>query len=453
MFEPLLELDDKGEAKPLLAERWEISPDGKTYTFHLRRGIKFHNGQEMTAEDAKFAIDYSLDPKNAATGRESLLGVARAEAVDPHTLRLQLREPSAGFLASLTSIKAFSLVPRGSIEEANEKPVSFPAGTGPFKFVEWQSRQRIALERHDDYWGDKPFVEKLVLRPIEDSTVRITALRAGDVDMVERAPYEWVREVRDGKLPGIGFAEASTGGYRVFAFNVAAPPFDNAKLRHAFAQAADKRELLHAAYYGFGEPGDQAYPKGHTWYVEGVTSPTFDLEKARALFREAGYTGQDLPFLVRQAGEEAAFAATLQAQMKKLGVNIRIDTADNASYTDRLRRGEFAFMLTGGSHDADPGRTYARDLRCPPDANKRDENQAGYCDPEMDALLTRLDAEMDPARRRDMVKQLVAKLNQDLPYLPIGFVPRYFMFRDAVKGFTTDGEGSFLGLNNTWLDR
>jgi peptide/nickel transport system substrate-binding protein len=453
MFEPLLALDDRGNVVPRLAERWEISSDGKVYTFHLRRGVKFHNGQEMTAEDARYAIDYSQDPKNAAHGREALLSVTRVEVPDNYTLRLHLKEPSAAFLSSLTSIRPFSLIPKGSLDEATDKPTTFPAGTGPFRFVEWQPKQRVVIDRFDDYWGQKAFLDRIVFRPVEESTVRITALRTGDIDVVERAPYEWVREIRDGKVPGVSVVEASEAGYRELTFNVAAPPFDNKKLRQAFAYGIDKREILHAAYFGFGEPSEQGYPKGHTWYIDGVATHSYDPDKARALLREAGYNGQEIPFMIRQGNEELAAATTIQAQMRKLGVNIRIDTLEYGAYVDRQRRGEFAFQIGGGSQDPDPLGTYSRDVRCEHDVTKRSENQSGYCDAEVDALLVRLDTELDPAKRRDILKQVLLKLGDDLPILAIGFVPRYFAIRDRVKGFTSDGEGTFVGLYDTWVDR
>jgi peptide/nickel transport system substrate-binding protein len=453
IFEALLDLDERGNSVPRLAERWEISPDGKVYTFHLRRGVKFHNGQDMTAEDAKFAIDYTLEPKNVAYGREALSLVERAEAADPHTLRIYLTEPSAAFLSILSSIQPFSVIPRGSLEEANEKPPTFPPGTGAFKFVEWQPKQRIVLERNDNYWGHKPYLERVVMRSIEDNTVRMTALRAGDVDLVERTPYEWVREIKDGKLQGIGSAEAVSAGSRHIVFNVAAPPFDNKKLRQAIAHGIDKRELLHAAYFGFGEPSDQKYPRGHTWYIDGVPAPTYDPDKARALLREAGYNGQEIPFIGRPASDETAAATTIQAQLKKFGVNVRLETLEYGAYTERQRKGEFAFMMAGTTVDPDPVPTYSRDLRTEQDLTKRGQNQAGYQNPQMDSLFLRAETELDTTKRRELMRQIVTMINDDVPNLPIGFVPRYFTFRDPVKGFTSDPEGRFMGLTNAWLDR
>src|SRR5207237_586911 len=129
-----------------------------------------------------------------------------------------------------------------------DRPAAFPPGTGPFKFISWQPRQHLVFERFPGYWGQVSNAERVNIRPIEDATVRMTALRSGDVDIIERAPYEWVQQIKDGKLPGIGLTEAKTAGYRRLVFNVADPPFDNPKLRQAVASAIDMKEVLQAAF-------------------------------------------------------------------------------------------------------------------------------------------------------------------------------------------------------------
>ena len=210
MFETLLGVDLKGNLQPALAESWDISKDGKLYTFRLRRGVKFHNGQEMTAEDAKFAIDYSMNPKNGARGFAELEVVDRVEARDRYTLNIYMKRSAPGFTYALAKIETFSVIPKESVGEGVRNPGKFPPGTGPFKFVEWQPQQRIVFDRFDDYWGRKAFVDRVVLRIIPDTTVSFTALRAGDIDMTERAPYEWIKEIRDGKSKGSDLLNLAT---------------------------------------------------------------------------------------------------------------------------------------------------------------------------------------------------------------------------------------------------
>ena len=214
MFEPLLARDPSGSIQPRLAESWEVSKDGKLYTFKLRKGVKFHNGKELTAEDIKFAVDYTINPKNGAHGFDELSAVERAEAVDKYTVRFHMKRHNPLFLTSLTDIGAFSAIPKESLPEGMRKPTTFPAGTGPFKFVEWQPGQRIVFERFDDYWGQKAYVDRVIMKEIGDATVRFTALQAGDVDIIERTPYEWVQQIVEGKIKGIAYVKAARAGAR-----------------------------------------------------------------------------------------------------------------------------------------------------------------------------------------------------------------------------------------------
>jgi peptide/nickel transport system substrate-binding protein len=457
MFESLLAMDEQGNIQPRLAERWEVTHGGTLFTLHLRRGIKFHHGQEMTAQDARFAMHYVMDPRNGAYGHERLALIDRVEAPEPYRLEVYLKRPSAAFLASLTNITAHSVIPDGSLQQGTDKQAAFPPGTGPFRFVEWQPKQRVVLERNDDYWGQKAYVDRVILRPIDDTTVRMTAVRSGDVDMAERTPYEWVREIMDGKVRGVGYAEAGNGVYRTLLFNVADPPFNNKKLRQAVAHAIDKRELLQAIYYGFGEPIDQKYPKGHVWHMEGLPTPSYDPDKARVLLREAGYEGQPITLMLEQGQEFQTAGTTVQAQLKKVGIDVRLEVLEYGTYTERHRKGEFAFRTGGAKYESDPSSTYGPELRCEPDRNRRGQNRAGYCEPEVDALLEQIEVELDPARRKALVRQVLTRLADDVSELPIGFAPRFFTFRDYVKGFTTNDEAEFIhfsgGVDRTWLDK
>jgi len=455
MYDSLLGIDLKGNIQPNLAESWDTSKDGKIYTFRLRKGVKFHNGQEMTAEDVKFAMDFARNPKNAAYGLVKLESVDRIDAADKYTLKVAFKEPSLPFLSSLTDIQAFTVIPKGSLQDGIDKPSRYPPGTGPFKFVEWKPTQQIVFERFEDYWGPKPFLDRVILRPVRDTTVRFTALRAGDVDIIERTPYEWVKQIVESKIKGIKFLEAPYAGYRQLVFNAANPPFNNKKLRFAVAYAIDKKELLDAAFLGFGEPADQLYPKGHTWYFPGVPAPSHDLNRARALLKESGYKGETIEIMTHQ-GEEAEPTA-LQAQLKRIGMNIQLRVVEPGAAHSLHRKGEFNFYFGGGNFSDDPSPTYGTEFICEEDLKRRNNNASGYCDKEMDSLIKRAEGELDPAKRRAVMKQIVTKLNEDIPELPLVFVPRFFTFRDYVKGFTTDGDGAFRwtggGVSHTWLDK
>lgn len=457
MFDPLLGKDHQGNIQPNLAEAWEISKDGKLYAFRLRRGVKFHNGQEMTAEDVRFSMEYTMNPKNGAYGFSQLSLVERVEVADKYSVRVTLKRPTGTFLYALTSIQSFPIVPKESLQEGFTKPTQFPPGTGPFKFAEWQPQQRIVFDRFDDYWGHKALVDRLILRPINDATTRFVALQAGDVDMIERTPYEWVRQILEGKVKRLGFAKAAMAGYRRLIFNVAEPPFSNQKLRHAVAYAINKKEILDGVYLGFGEPTDQKYPKGHAWYAEGIASYAQDLNKAKALLKEAGYKGETIEILSDQEVVRQSESTVLQAQLKRIGITAKLLVLDWGAYREKQSKGNLHLMFYGGSLDPDPSLTYGPDFQCELDRKNRSSNVSGYCDKEVDALFKRAEVESDLKRRKALFEQILRRVNDDLPELPIGYVPRFFTFRDYVKGFTTDEEGSFRwwggGMNTVWLDK
>ena len=458
IFEPLLGIDPQGNLQARLAESWESAPDGKRYIFRLRKGVKFHNDQEMTAEDVKFAVDYSLNPKNGARGFALLSPIDRITALDRYTVEMVMKRPTPRFLYLLTEITPFSVIPNGSVSEGMRNPAKFPPGTGPFRFVEWQPQQRIILERFDNYWGPKALVDKAVLRVINDITVRFTALRAGDVDIVERAAYEWIKEIADNKVKGLNFVQSRYAAGRAIEFNVVDPPFNNKKLRLAVAHALDRKEFLHAAYFGFGEPSDQRYPKGHKWYIEGAPAPAYDLNRARSLLKEAGYKGEAIEIMGNLGEQAEVEAAVIQSQLRKIGMNIQIRMLDRGAAFDMRRKGQYAFKLAGGGTvGPDPVDAYLPIHVCEPDPRNRNQNETGYCDKEMDVLLQRAYTEHDPNKLRELLKRVVEKINDDVPELSVGFAPRFFAVRDFVKGFTTTHDGEFQwsggGLSQTWLDK
>jgi peptide/nickel transport system substrate-binding protein len=457
MFETLVALDDDDKLLPVLAESWQASPDGKVYIFKLRKGVKFHNGDEMTAEDVKYSIDYTVNPDNGAYGLQYLNMVARAEVVDKHTLVVHLRKQSPAFLPSLTSIRSFSVVPKGSLPEGSKKVSAYPPGTGPFKFVEWKPRERIVFDRNDAYWGHKAYLDRVVLRPIPNETVRFTALRSGDLDIVEHVPYEWVKQIQAGKVRGLGLAEAPGSNWRRLLFNMIDPPFNNKKLRQAVAHAMNKKEIIEAAYFGLAEPTDQKYPVKHPWYVKGVPSFGHDLDKGRKLLEESGFMGKTVKILTEQSQMREAEAQTLQAQLKRIGLNVEIETVDRGAFLNRQRTGEFQFLTEGGSAYPDPATTYTHVHKCLKDPKKRISNRSGYCDKEVDGLLESLDTEINTAKRREILARFLARVNDDLPEIAIAALARHFAYRDNVKGFTTNDNADFYfpggGLAYTWLDK
>ncbi len=456
MFESLLGVDANGRIQPNLAESWAVSDNGRLYTFNLRRGVKFHDGREMTGEDVKYAVNYAMNPKNSAYGQSMLAPVERVETEGKYVVKMLLKKPSPPFLASLADIQAFSVLPKESLPEGVSKLDRFPPGTGPFKVIEWQPGQRFVFERFPDYWGHKAFIDRLILRPIADSAIRFIAVQTGDVDMIEFTPFEWVKQVAEGKVKGLHLVKAPYASFRRMVFNVAAPPFNNKKMRQAIAYAIDKKELMQAAFFGYGEAVDQRYPVDHSWFIEGFPPQSRDLAKATALLKEAGYKGEVIS-INSYPGEYEPMIVTLQAQLKKVGINVKIETMDFGVHRSLIRSGDYTMNVTGGNLATDPYEAYGANRRCESDLKKRRNNLSGHCDKEVEALLDQAEQELDPAKRRALFKQILNKHFEDVAEIYLGFAPRYFSMRDYVKGFTTSGDDIYRwwggGVNYTWLDK
>jgi len=456
MFESLLGVDINGKIQPSLAESWTITDNGRLYTFNLRRGVKFHDGREMTGEDVKYAVLYAMNPKNGAYGQSMLAPLDRVETEGKYVVKMFLKKASPPFLASLTDIQPFTVVPKDSLPEGITKLDRFPPGTGPFKVVEWQPGQRFVFERFADYWGHKAFIDRLIMRTVSDGVVRFTAVQAGDVDMIEFTPFEWVKQVADKKVKGLHLVRAPYASFRRLVFNVAAPPFDNKKMRQAVAYAIDKKELMEAGFFGYGEAVDQRYPARHSWFIEGFPPQTRDPAKAAALLKEAGYKGEVIS-VNSYPGEYEPMITTLQAQLKKVGINVKIENMDFGAHRARIRSGDYTLNVSGGNLETDPYEAYGVNRRCESDLKKRRNNLSGHCDKEVEALLDQAEQELDNAKRRALFKQILHKHFEDVAEIYIGYAPRFYSMRDYVKGFTTSGDDVYRwsggGMNHTWLDK
>ncbi|MBM2847025.1 MAG: extracellular solute-binding protein family 5, partial [Bacteroidetes bacterium] len=240
IYEGLTEVTPSLEAVPSLAESWTVSKDGKEYTFRLRKGVIFHDGKEMEAEDVKWSLETILEPKNRAFMRATLSAVAKVEAMDRFLLKLTLKEPFAPLLTIALSGDTI-ILPKGSIPAGASLTSPLP-GTGPFQFIEWRERNQITLRAHKKYrQRGTPYLDEVIIRPVPSDDVRFLALRSGDVDLIEVVPYPMVNEVKKGKYPEIRLAPAPIAGFRMFKMNVEAPHFSNPKVRRAVALAVDRK--------------------------------------------------------------------------------------------------------------------------------------------------------------------------------------------------------------------
>ena len=446
MYEPLLAVTPRAQSNRASQSLGKCPKIGKLYTFKLRKNVKFHNGKEMTADDIKFALDYTLNPKNGAYGFEDLNAVERAEVADKYTLKIYMKHHNPLLPTVLTEIRSFSAIPNESLPEGLRKPATFPPGTGPFKFVEWQPGQRIVFERNDDYWGHKAYVDRVIMKEIGDNTVRFTALQAGDVDMIERTPYEWVQQIIQGKVKGHRCCQS--GARRRAQSGIQ-------RRRSAFQQqetsSSDsprhRSEGNHAGgLLRLGRHGRPALSERPLSGISRMCRRRASMPiRAKALLKEAGYKGETLE-LMGNRGEVADIeGAAIQAQLKRIGVKVELKILERASALEIRRQGKYMFKLAGGCDYPDPLPAY-EEYACEPNLRNRRLNESGYCDKDYDALLRKAEGEVDLEKRKAIFKQVVAKLTDDLPILRYRFHAAIFHVPQPYKRLRHQRQRRILSL-------
>jgi len=458
-YEALLDFDKTGKLVPSLAQSWSVSPDGKSYTFRLRTGVKFHNGKELTAEDVKWSADYALDPKNNASGFTILKYLQAVNVKDSLTVEFVLKQPMGAFLNLLATVRAFPVVPKGSVPEGTAKVLNPAPGTGPFIFKEHKPAREMVFARNKNYWQkDLPYLDELVLKPVPEDQVRFISVRSGDLDMIERTPYVAIRKLLAGGSPELKTTEVKYAGYRRLLFNVADPPFNNLKLRQAVLYALDKRKYIEGAFWGFGQPVDQVFPQESPWRVK-LPEIQPDPAKARALLKEAGL-GPDLEVELSGVKSEEEELQVIQQQLVGAGFKAKVLVLDRGARGSRESRGDFMMVLSGSDIPNDPEEEYPSEFGCAEEevkAKNRTENSSGYCNPEVDRLLEEASKSMDHKKRYELFARVTRILHEEIPGIPLVFVPRFFTYQNKVKGFDTDFDGRFnmttAGFSRVWIAR
>jgi peptide/nickel transport system substrate-binding protein len=325
---------------------------------------------------------------------------------------------------------------------------------------EWKPGQSQTFKRFPLYWQKGiPRLDEVILRAIPDDNVRLTALRSGDVDVIERVPFPMVSEIRGGRLGDLKLVFAKAGGYRRLTFNVQKPPFDEMKVRQAVAYAIDKEEINRGEFWGLGEVTAQKVTRGSEWYVD-FEDRKRDVGKAKTLLREAGFP-QGLKIRVQLRRGAEGELQLFQKQLKEAGIDLSFEVLDAATYTSRQFQGEFELIAQGGLTDSDPDIAYYPDYRCEkPEAQsklKRVTNIAGYCNPAVDRLLDEGRKTTDKKQRDGLYREFLRIVHEEVPQIPYIVYPYVFAHAAYVKGFEVDVTGLYFfgqgGIPMAWVEK
>ncbi|UWR49232.1 ABC transporter substrate-binding protein [Phaeobacter inhibens] len=389
VFEGLTRFMGDGSVVPGLAESWEISEDGLTYTFTLQDGVTFHDGSTMDAEDVKFSLDRARAEDSTNAQKALFADIASVDVVDPLTVKLTLSQPNGNLLFNLAWGDAVIVAP-----ETIDTIKTAPVGTGAFTFTNWVQGDRIDLARNPDYWGEAPALSAATFKFISDPTAAFAAMMAEDIDAFSAfpAPENLPQFEAD---PRFQVLIGSTEGETILSINNKQAPFDDPKVRAAVAHAIDRQAIIDGAMFGYGTPIGTHFAPHNPAYVDLTGTSAHDPEKSRALLAEAGLadgftTTLHLPppSYARRGGEIIA------AQLAEVGVTAEIINVEWAQWLETVFRGKnFGLSIVSHTEPMDIG-IYAR-----PDYYFQYDNAA------FQDLMAELTGTTDPDARTKMLQQ------------------------------------------------
>ncbi|HEY0283554.1 MAG TPA: ABC transporter substrate-binding protein, partial [Rhizomicrobium sp.] len=323
VFEALTGANRDGSVRPWLASSWTISPGGLAYVFHLRPGVRFHNGGVLSAQDVKFSLDRARAANSTNPQKPRLQAIRSVEIVDPLTVRIWLHEPDSGLLFTL-SLPSFVIVAPDTAGGNKQTPI----GTGPFRFDSWKRGEAIALVRFPAYWGKPARLEHAVFRFMADSTAAYAAVKSGDVDVFPDFPApESIAQIK--RDPRLAVSIGSTEGQVILAINNRKPPFDNLLVRRAVSHAIDRKAVIDGAFYGLGTPIGSHYAPQDEGYVDLTARYPHDPARARALLAQAGFPNGFTatlklppPMYARRSGEIIA------SQLAAVGIKVKLENLE-----------------------------------------------------------------------------------------------------------------------------
>ena len=448
MCDKLVDVSPDLKLVPQLATEWTWSDDGKQLTMKLREGVKFHDGTDFNADAVVATIERNLTLPESRRKSE-LASVEKIEATGPLEVKFTLKSADATLIAQLSD-RAGMIVSPTAAKELGADFGSKPVCAGPFKFVERVQNDKIVLEKFADYWNkDNVFLDKVTYLPIPDSTVRLANLQSGDLDFVERlAPSDAGTAKADANLT---YADVVNLGYMSVYINVGnGPRADNPlgkdkRLRQAFSLAIDREAIAKVAFEGTAMAGNQPFPPSSPWFNKSLPVSGRDVEKAKALMKEAGV--DRLPVELGAANNPIVMQVMqmIQAMVSEAGFDVSLKTTEFATLLDEQTAGNYQAARTDWSGRVDPDGNIHQFVTC-----KGGINDTKYCNPEVDKLLDEARQSTDEAVRKEKYDAATTILNDELPIIYFGHQSWIWAFKKSVTGFvpSPDGMIRLVGVKN-----
>jgi oligopeptide transport system substrate-binding protein len=449
IFGGLVTLDLDLKVQPDIAEKWDISGDGKVYTFTLRDDVVFHNGKRVTAEDFKYSIRRAADPSENSPTVTLYLGliqgledkfngraqeVSGVKVVDERTLQITITQPADYFLAELTDPVAY-VVDEEQITNDPRNWTRKPNGTGPFKLKTFTPAEEIVLIRNERYHLGAPKLEEVVFElsggslstRYENDELHISVVPSVDIEAVKDGSSSLAEDYRP--------QPRMTTSY--FAFNVNKAPFDDPKVRQAMAMAIDRETINEVLLFGTQRVADGILPPEMPGYTEGVSSYEFDAAKAKATLAESRYASSMPRIILTYAGTGGDAPEVLQAiadmWLQNLGIQVELQASEYSAYLRELRRGTFQMFSAGWAADYPDPEDFLDKLFHSESA----QNEQGYSDPEVDRLLEQARTEPDFEKRRQIYAEAEQKILDDAVIIPDFWIVEHLLVKPCVQNWPT----------------
>src|SRR5262244_1050043 len=455
MYDGLTDIDQRGNLVPSLAESWEPNKELSTWTFRLRQGVLFHNGRELDAEAVKLNL---LRIQNPAIGepftRGAIANVDSVEVLDKYTVRINATVPDATIPISIMRYPIVLMAP-GSFETSAERPI----GTGPFKFVSWTRWAETRLVRFENYWETDaeghslPYLDEIIGKPKREDSVRLTALRTGQINLMDNMAYADVERFKKSHSDQFNSWNLHLGGVFV-VFNFRQGPFQDKVVRTAAAHAIDRQAIHNSVFYRQGDMLDQVYPRGNPWHLEGSRSLEYDPDKAKSLLKEARAAGTAIEMICyANLAYNRESAQIVQEMWNSVGFKVNLKPLDEVPLRETLNKGGFHGHIQGNSYRFDPDSFFERNLHSKSDYA---QSLSGWSNARYDQLVEEAKKTLDQARRKELYTEAWNIVNVELPHFHLHELTMTSVAAKQVKGYQPCVVGPFTyrggGIRTAYIE-
>jgi len=445
IFETLIKVDYSNNFKPFLATSWEITSGGKAIIFNLRKGVKFHDGSPFNAKAVKVTFDRM---KSQLLKRWSMFAgfLESVEIVNEYVVKMNVKGPPS---TALVVLATWGYIESPAAVEKYGKDIgAHPSGTGPFKFVEWVPDQRVVLEANKEYWGGEPKISQLVFKPVTDPYTRLSMLEANDLDMTEDPPYPEIERLKS--HPEIKVVDHLTTTLFVMFFNTVKPPFNDKRVRQAISYGIDRKNIAGKLMLGLVPPAE-TYAGSVVKLVSKYDIYPYNPEKAKSILTALGWNPGKSGFLEKDGGvfrtgilagvgRPRQIAEAIQAQLKKVGIDVKVIVLEGGTYIKALygdqkakQNADFGMMLMNRPFGPDPDSAFNQHFHSnafPPNAS----NCSIFSNSELDRLLDEGAKEVDETKRSTIYKRVQDILNEEIPMLPLYINMDFLVLRKGLQG-------------------